>query len=327
MTSQVNKFVDQRRCFNCNEIGHVFYACPNRFKNDQPPYQKPVTKKPGLGYVSEKKPVTVFENVKILKCDESIKIDVEKGLPSSHDYRWIMDSGASRQMTGTIYLLNDVKSIRGGCVGFARNQGGQIVGEGTLMNRKVTFENVNYISELENNMLSISQICDKIFSTHFTDRECLILKPGFKIPKEWILMRSSRENDLYVMNMSTTSTSSGSAQCFISRASKRESILWHRRMGHISVRKMNHLIHKNLVEGVNMRNFQLHEEYLDCKKGKRTKIPHPKKIVNSINLPFERLHMDLFGSVEPKTYKEALTEESWVNTMQEELMQFEKLEV
>ncbi|XP_076939558.1 uncharacterized protein LOC143608392 [Bidens hawaiensis] len=31
--------------------------------------------------------------------------------------------------------------------------------------------------------------------------------------------------------------------------------------------------------------------------------------------------------VEPKTYKEALTEESWVNAMQEELMQFEKLGV
>ncbi|XP_076918899.1 uncharacterized protein LOC143579489 [Bidens hawaiensis] len=204
-------------------------------------------------------------------------------------------------MTGTLHLLNDVKSIRGGYVDFAGNQGGKIVGEGTLTNGKVTFENVNYISELENNLLSISQICDKQFSTQFTDRECLILKPGFKIPEEWIIMRAPRVNDLYVMNMSTASTSSGSTQCFISRASERESVLWHRRMGHISLRKMNHLVYKNLVEGVNLRNFELFEECLDGKKGKKTRKNHPKKLVNSINLPFERLHMDVFGPINVKS--------------------------
>ncbi|XP_076951076.1 uncharacterized protein LOC143624243 [Bidens hawaiensis] len=34
-----------------------------------------------------------------------------------------------------------------------------------------------------------------------------------------------------------------------------------------------------------------------------------------------------YSKIEPKTYKEALTEESWVNAMQEELLQFEKLGV
>ncbi|XP_076922593.1 uncharacterized protein LOC143584413 [Bidens hawaiensis] len=221
-----------------------------------------------------------------------------------------MDSGASRHMT-TLYLLNDVKSIRGGYVGFAENQGGQIVGEGTLTNGKVTFENVNYIAELEDNLLSISQIFDKQFSTHFTDRLCLILKPGFKIPEEWIIMRAPRVNDLYVMNMSNASTSSGSAQCFISRASEWESVLWHQRMGHIILRKINHLVHKNLVEGVNLRNFQLREECLNCKKGKQTKKSHLRKLVNSINLPFEHLHMDLFGPVNVRSITGEITV-SWL---------------
>ncbi|XP_076952099.1 uncharacterized protein LOC143625723 [Bidens hawaiensis] len=43
--------------------------------------------------------------------------------------------------------------------------------------------------------------------------------------------------------------------------------------------------------------------------------------------PEENIIEDLNAGVEPKTYKEALTEESWVNAMQEELMQFEKLGV
>ncbi|XP_076950375.1 uncharacterized protein LOC143623325 [Bidens hawaiensis] len=166
-----------------------------------------------------------------------------------------MDSGASRHMTGTLNLLKNVRSIRGGYVGFLGIQGGQIVGEGTLTNGKVMFDKVNYISELENNLLSISQISDKCFSTHFTDKECLIFKPGFKIPDNWILMRAPRENDLFALNMSTASTSTSSAQCFTSKASEREYILWHPRMGHINVTKMNHLVYNNLVEGVNLRSF------------------------------------------------------------------------
>ncbi|XP_076895219.1 uncharacterized protein LOC143547759 [Bidens hawaiensis] len=43
--------------------------------------------------------------------------------------------------------------------------------------------------------------------------------------------------------------------------------------------------------------------------------------------PEENIIGDLNAGVEPKTYKEVLTEESWVNEMQEELMQFEKLGV
>ncbi|XP_076957790.1 uncharacterized protein LOC143633357 [Bidens hawaiensis] len=84
-----------------------------------------------------------------------IIVEEQKGLPRSHDSSWIMYSGTSRHMTATLHLLKDVKSIRGGYVGFAGNQGGQIVGEGTLTNGKVIFDKVNYISELAINLLSI----------------------------------------------------------------------------------------------------------------------------------------------------------------------------
>lgn len=44
------------------------------------------------------------------------------GLPRTHDSRRIMDIGDSRNMMGTLHLFKDVKSIRGGYVGFAGNQ-------------------------------------------------------------------------------------------------------------------------------------------------------------------------------------------------------------
>ncbi|XP_076946679.1 uncharacterized protein LOC143618298 [Bidens hawaiensis] len=204
-------------------------------------------------------------------------------------------------MAGTLHLLENVRSICGGYVSFVGNQGGQIFSEGTLTNGKVLFDKVNYITEPDNNLLSISQICDKSFLTHFTGKECLILKPGFKIPDEWILMCAHQETNLYVLNMCTASTSSSSAQCLISKASEKESILWHRRVSQINVRKKNHLVHNHLVDGVNLKNFHLNEGCLDCKKEKQTKKSHPKKMINSIKLPFEILHMDLFGPVNVKS--------------------------
>ena len=41
---------------------------------------------------------------------------------------WIVDSGASRHMTGDYRLLYDVKNIRGGYVAFVGDKGGYITG-------------------------------------------------------------------------------------------------------------------------------------------------------------------------------------------------------
>ncbi|XP_035842133.1 uncharacterized protein LOC110924517 [Helianthus annuus] len=165
---------DKRVCYRCNEIGHMAKQCQKVFK-------KPVVGKSVQNQVVEKP-----------------KVEKPKGLPKSVLSRWIMDSGASRHMTGSLALLYDVKAINGSYVGFVGNQGGRIVGQGKLTNGVISFDKVNYIVELTNNFLSISQICDKDFSVHFTKSECLVLKPGFKVPDELVLLRAPRVNDLYI---------------------------------------------------------------------------------------------------------------------------------
>ena len=204
-------------------------------------------------------------------------------------------------MTGALTLLNDVKPFNGGHVAFAGDKGGRITGQGVLTNGKVSFDRVNYVAELENNLLSISQICDKGYSTIFNNKECIILKPGYTVPTDWVLMKAPRQSDLYVLDMSTASTTSSSEQCFVSKATEKESVLWHRRMGHLHLRKMNHLVKQQLVEGINLKNFHLNDDCVACKKGKQTRKSHPPKMVNSIKVPLERLHMDLFGPINVKS--------------------------
>jgi transposase InsO family protein len=69
-------------------------------------------------------------------------------------------------------------------------------------------------------------------------------------------------------------------------------------MGHLSFRKMNHLVHNGLVEGVKVKSFQINDDCVACKQGKQSKKPHKSKTVNSIIKPLELLHMDLFGPVQ-----------------------------
>ena len=70
--------------------------------------------------------------------------------------------------------------------------------------------------------MSVSQIYDKGHTVLFIDTEALVLKPGFVIPEEWIVMRAPRRNDTYVMVMSTAESSKEST-CLLSKASESES--------------------------------------------------------------------------------------------------------
>ena len=95
-------------------------------------------------------------------------------------------------MTGLLSLLSNVKPFNGGSVAFVGDKCGSITGQGVLTNGCISFDRVNYVAELENNLLSISQISDKGYTVVFNNQECMILKPGYVVPSEWILMRAPR---------------------------------------------------------------------------------------------------------------------------------------
>ena len=78
-------------------------------------------------------------------------------------------------MTGDIAQLHNIQSFNGGYISFAGGDGGKITQRGTVSNGVLSFENVNFAPELKHSLLSVSQICDKGYSTHFTDKECMIL--------------------------------------------------------------------------------------------------------------------------------------------------------
>ncbi|KAI3743510.1 hypothetical protein L1987_61220 [Smallanthus sonchifolius] len=192
--------------------------------------------------------------------------------------RWYVDSGCSRHMTGNMALLQDVKPFRGGYVAFAGEKGGSITCQGMVSNGCVSFDNVNFCEQLKHNLLSVSQMCDKEYSVMFDKSEYLILKPSFEVPEDWILMRAPRTNDTYQIDMSAATTISSVATCLLTKATELDSILWHRKLGHISYCKMNHLVRNGLVTGVPKLRFTVADDSMPCKKGKQQRKSHKPKI-------------------------------------------------
>ncbi|KAI3754532.1 hypothetical protein L1987_54317 [Smallanthus sonchifolius] len=225
-------------------------------------------------------------------------IGTPRSTVGNHGY---VDSGCSRHMMGNLNLLENVKEIQGGYVAFSGKKRGNISGQGTLSNGRLSFEKVNYVEQLEHNLLSVSQVCDKDFSFHFNKSECLVLKPGFVIPEDWILMLAPRKNDTYMLDMSTATTTSSVPTCLILNSSESDSTLWHWKMAHIHFRKMNYLVKNGLVSGVPAMRFHVNEDCIPCKKGKQHKKSHLSKLTNSIMTPLELLHMDLFGPISVKS--------------------------
>ncbi|GJT21073.1 hypothetical protein Tco_0891010 [Tanacetum coccineum] len=136
-------------------------------------------------------------------------------------------NGCSRHMTGNKSFLTDYQEIDGGFVAFRGSpKGGKITGKGKIRTRKLDFEDVYFVKELKFNLFSVSQMCDKKNSVLFTETECLVLSPDFKLLDEsQVLLKVPRQNNMYIFDLKNV-VPSGGLTCLIANATIDESNLW-----------------------------------------------------------------------------------------------------
>nr|GEV69224.1 putative ribonuclease H-like domain-containing protein [Tanacetum cinerariifolium] len=127
----------------------------------------------------------------------------------------VIDIGCSRHIKGNMSYLSDFKELNGGYVSFGGNpKGGKISGKGKIRTGNVLF----------------------------TDTECLVLSPEFKLLDEnQVLLKVPRENNMYNVDLKNI-VPSGDLTCLFAKATLDESNLWHRRLGHINFKTMNKLV-------------------------------------------------------------------------------------
>ncbi|GJT24647.1 putative ribonuclease H-like domain-containing protein [Tanacetum coccineum] len=138
-------------------------------------------------------------------------------------------------------------------------------------------------------------MCDKKNNVLFTNTACFVLSPNFKLPDEsQVLLKVPRKNNMYSVDMKNI-VPKESLTCLVAKATLDESMLWHRRLGHINFKTINKLVKDNLVRGLPAKHLKNDQICVACLKGKQHKASCKSKIQNSITHPLFMLHMDLFG--------------------------------
>nr|GEW03405.1 hypothetical protein [Tanacetum cinerariifolium] len=200
----------------------------------------------------------------------------------------VIDSRCSRHMTGNMSYLSDFEELNEGYVVFGDNlKGGKITGKGKIKTGKLNFDDVYFVKELNFNLFSVSQMYDKKNSVLFTDTECLVLSPDFKLPDEsQVLLRVPRENNM--------------------------------RLGHISFKTINKLVKGNFVRGLPIKVFKNDNSCVACKKDKQHRASCKFKPVSSIDQPLFRLDMDLFGP----TFVKSLSKKSYCLVITDDYSRF-----
>ncbi|GJS96355.1 putative ribonuclease H-like domain-containing protein [Tanacetum coccineum] len=165
--------------------------------------------------------------------------------------------GRSKNMTGNIAYLSDFKEFDRGYVTFGIGaHGGRISSKGTLKTDSLDFE-------------------DLPDETH-------------------ILLKIPRKDNMYSFDMKNI-VPKESLTCLVAKATLDESMLWHRRLGHINFKNINKLVKDNLVRGLPTKRFENDQTCVACLKGKQHRASCKSKVLNPITKPLFMLHMDLFG--------------------------------
>ncbi|GJR89690.1 putative ribonuclease H-like domain-containing protein, partial [Tanacetum coccineum] len=189
-------------------------------------------------------------------------------------HNYVDARGRSKHMTGNMSYLSDFKEFDRGYVTFGGGaKGGKITSKGTLKTSKLDFEDV----------------------VIFTDTGCFVLSPDFKLTNEsQVLLKVPRKNNMYSVDIKNI-VPKESLTCLVAKATLDESMLWHRRLGHVNFKTIKKLVKENLVRGVPTKRFENDQTCVACLKGKQHKASCKSKIQNSITQPLFMLHMDLFG--------------------------------
>ncbi|GKE76073.1 putative ribonuclease H-like domain-containing protein, partial [Tanacetum coccineum] len=219
--------------------------------------------------------------------DQGLNLNGVPGIPQDNiDDKGYWDSGCSRHMIGNISYLSEYEPYNGEYVSFGHG-GGMVTGKCTIKTGKLEFKNVYFMKELKYNLFSISQICDNKNSVLFIDSECLVLGKDFKLVDDThVFLRTPKQQNMYSIDLKNI-VPHKNLTCLIAKASEDESMLWHRRLGHLNFKTMNKLVRNNLVKGLPSKSFKNNHTCVACLKGKQHKASCKTKLVNSasVNIP------------------------------------------
>nr|GEX70919.1 Gag-Pol polyprotein [Tanacetum cinerariifolium] len=225
---------------------------------------------------------------------ETIRDIVEEDKVAVQIVHWYLDSGCSKHMIrDRSRLMNFVKKFIG-TVRFENYHFGAIMGYGDYVIGNSVISRVYYVEGLGHNLFSVGQFCDSDVEVAFRKHSCYV-RDTYGVE----LLKGSRGSNLYTISIEDMMKSS--PICLLSKASKKKSWLWHRRLNHLNFNTINDLARKDLVRGLPRLKFEKDHLCSACQLGKSKKHTHKPKAENTKLDVLNTLHMDLCGPMRVQT--------------------------
>ena len=149
-------------------------------------------------------------------------------------------------------------------------------------------KNILFVEGLHHNLISISQLCDNHMIVEFHRIGCTILDEEIRE----LLFVGHRIKNIYIVDLDEVRNS---RMCLVAQYEENDAELWHRRLGHLSLRNIRTLESLGRVRGLPSQLGNAPDTCETCIKSKQVKSSFDKKKEISTKKPLELLHMDLFG--------------------------------
>ncbi|CAN0920234.1 Retrovirus-related Pol polyprotein from transposon TNT 1-94 [Linum grandiflorum] len=204
-------------------------------------------------------------------------------------FPWVVDSGCSNHMTGNLESFTEIDDTYRSHVKIGDGKRLEVEGKGIILvkgkeGNKTLIQEVLYVPELAQNLLSVGHLMMKNYKLLFDNGECEIINKSNNSKVAKIPMTSNR---LFPLSMARNEEVSLKSQ------SMDESFLWHLRYGHLNDKGLKLLKEKNMVVGLP----QINKEDKVCEGyiyGKMHRLPFPKTTWRA-KAPLELVHSDICG--------------------------------
>ncbi|TYK19154.1 gag-pol polyprotein [Cucumis melo var. makuwa] len=262
----------------------------------------------GLGFVASASSSEATSEIKFVSASMRVEYDTihsETGIRTPvkslgrtcyycgrKDDAWYFDSGCSRHMTGNRSYFTNLNDCVTRHVTLGDGAKGKIIAKGNIDKGDLPrLNDVRYVDGLKANLISISQLCDQGYKVSFDDIGYVVMNK-----ENQICMSGKRQADnCYHWNSNMSDT------CQLIRSD--QTWLWHRKLGHVSMRGLEKIIKNKAVVGIPDLDVNGNFFCGDCQIGKQTRFTHKNLKECYTNRVLELLHMDLMGPMHAESLR------------------------
>jgi len=270
-------------CFNCNKKGHYARDCRSKKRGfHKGKHHASTAEEGGSGQKASESPKRQ-ENKR-----EYYLVSALSGHLTTDRNSWLVDSGASKHMTGYKNILSVFRKKTSAVqVQLGDNSCHDIKGIGsTSLQLKsgsiIHIDEILFVPGLKKNLLSVSALEDKGFKVAFMDGKAVLWPKDGQLSSAEVI--GIREGGLYKV---TNHSASALAHSTVS-----PSELWHRRFGHLHFKALPGL--QSMVSGMPHISSDKNEVCKGCLLGKNAKKTFPHSSSKSEEI-LELIHSDICG--------------------------------